>query len=124
MGDRAQIAIKQSGGKSKLYLYAHWAGSDIFPSIQKSLDRARDRWGDPEYLARVVFQDLIGNDDKTTGFGISTQRHSDIEHLVPVLDCNSQMVEFEPANYGPGSCPAPIGFADFCALPAEQFQRW
>ncbi len=70
MGDRGNIIVKS--GDSTVYLYTHWTGSDLPESIKKSLTRATDRWNDGQYLARVLFQDMIGDNTRTSGFGISS----------------------------------------------------
>ena len=71
MGDRGNIIVKDGSGT--IHLYTHWTGSDLPESIRKSLARAKDRWDDPPYLTRVLFQDMIGKDTGTSGFGISTE---------------------------------------------------
>ena len=70
MGDRAHIKVQQ--GYGDVYLYTHWGGYKIKEDIATGLRRGRDRWNDPEYLARILF-DAMKGDDVTgdTGFGIS-----------------------------------------------------
>ncbi len=70
MGDRGNIIVKD--GDSTVYLYTHWTGSDLPESIKASLKRSKDRWDDGQYLARVLFQDMVGKDNGITGFGISS----------------------------------------------------
>lgn len=72
MGDRGNIIVKD--GDSTVYLYTHWRGSEIPSFVRKSLARARDRWTDGQYFARVLFQDLISGDTGISGFGISSTR--------------------------------------------------
>jgi hypothetical protein len=70
MGDRGNIIVKD--GDSTVYLYTHWTGSDLPSSIRASLRRSKDRWDDGQYLARVLFQDMVGKDTGISGFGISS----------------------------------------------------
>lgn len=97
MGDRAQVAIKMGDG-SRVYLYAHWGGTGIYDSLQTAL-RRRQRWTDCEYLARIIFQAIVGDDQRETGFGIGTAQHSDLEHPVPVLDCTNQSITWDNGAY-------------------------
>jgi hypothetical protein len=101
MGDRAQIAVKMGNAKKgRVYLYAHWAGAALFADLQAALQR-RERWQDAEYLARIIFQEMIGDDRGSTGFGIGTAKHGDLEHPVPVLDCENGRITWEAADFGP-----------------------
>lgn len=73
MGDRGNIIIEGGGTfPHPVYLYTHWSGSGIPQLLRAALKRGEDRWNDPAYLARVIFQGLIGKDNDITGFGIST----------------------------------------------------
>ena len=71
MGDRANVRI-DNGKDNKVFLYTHWIGSDLPIIVQNALAR-RTRWDDPQYLARIVFCEmLVGSPEgETTGFGIS-----------------------------------------------------
>jgi hypothetical protein len=113
MGDRAQVAIKS--GNDKVYLYTHWNGSELVTNVKKSMGRAKDRWDDYEYLARVIFCDLVkGDENSTTGFGIGTQPHTDLSYPIPVLDCDKQIVTWEAGNDYSGQPNNPdSSFQDF-----------
>jgi len=90
MGCRGQVLIKDEG----VYLYTHWGADELLDRVKKAL-RRKQRWGDPEYLARIVF-DAIKGDDTTseTGFGIGSVKHKDIEKLV-VLDCAKKELKYQ-----------------------------
>ena len=106
MGDRSQVCIKKRD--SRVYLYSHWGGEDVYAQAAKAMKRAPWRLHDAEYLARCIFCDMVRDDmDETTGFGIGTYIHGDVEHPVPVLDCGTQIVSWE---FG--------GFHDY--LPSEK----
>lgn len=116
MGDRAQIAIKMQNDH-RIYLYGHWIGEDIYPALQKALNDAPDRHEDSEYLARVIFDRMKGNNtESTTGFAIGTCQHIDIEHIVPVVDCDKQIIEFDKRAYSTQVVPKPITFKDYASL--------
>jgi len=90
MGDRAQVAIKD--GKRKVYLYTHSNGSELADTVKTALAK-QWRWADPEYLARIVFCEMIkGAEANETGFGIGTAKHGDLDHPLIVLDCRAQTV--------------------------------
>ena len=117
MGDRSQVAIKQHDG-SKVYLYGHWIGADIYKTVAEGLRAFPMRTPDSEYLARIIFSRMVVSDLMgETGFGISTSAHQDIEHVIPVLDCAKGLVEWEqPAwDHNQRELPQPVSFKTFCA---------
>ena len=72
MGDRGNIIVVD--GKSKVYLYTHWNGSELPGIIQAALKRSRERWDDGQYLARILFCEMIRGDiNGLTGYGISSR---------------------------------------------------
>lgn len=101
MGDRSQICIKD--GESEVFLYAHWAGVEIYRDLSHCLQRSgASRGNDFEYLARIVFSRMIRNElDSETGFGIGVERHGDIEHPIPVVWADgSRRITWRPSSYG------------------------
>lgn len=87
MGARAQVKIKDTG----VYLYTHWGSGSIAENVQDALSR-RERWNDPEYLARIIFDQMtVGQAGGSTGFGIGASQHGDIEVLITV-DTENQLV--------------------------------
>lgn len=96
MGDRANIVIRDPDAKGvDLYLYGHWSGGTYEQAARAALSRGRGRWDDGSYLARIVFQDLVGDDRGTTGFGIAAGYAPDNEHDFLVLDVGAQRVRWE-----------------------------
>lgn len=93
MGDRGNIVIKQRKPKDTfLYFYTHWSGSDIGQTVQDALKRGKERWDDEQYLARIIFCELIKDDiNGTDGYGISTYM-GDNEHDFLVIDAEKQTV--------------------------------
>jgi hypothetical protein len=110
MGDRAQICIKMMGDKGKVYLYTHWQGTELLATLKRALAR-RERWGDPEYLARIIFCEMVkGSEGSPTGFGIGTYPHTDVSYPIPVLDCINAEITWE----GPrGASMLPQSFDHF-----------
>jgi hypothetical protein len=73
MGMRRNIALDYGPKEGKIYLYTHWGAEGLEKTLAKTLDRARERWNDDSYLARVIFTDMTeGVGDALTGYGIST----------------------------------------------------
>jgi len=97
MGDRANVVV-QSRGK-RVYLYTHWRGYDLPSILQDALKRGRSRWDDAPYLARIIFQDMVGNNQETTGFGISAEL-GDNEYSLLVCDTDSKLVKIETEGTG------------------------
>jgi hypothetical protein len=71
MGDRGNIIVKD--GESTVYLYTHWSGSSLPETVKAALKRGHDRWNDGQYLARILFCEMVRGDEmSSTGFGISS----------------------------------------------------
>jgi len=87
MGARAQVHIKDTG----VYLYTHWGAGSIEEDAKNAIARGV-RWDDPEYLTRIIFDQMKGtNTTSELGFGIGTSQHGDIEKLITV-SCKEQTV--------------------------------
>jgi len=96
MGDRGQVLILPD----KVYLYTHCTAYNLPKTVQEALNH-NWRWTDSEYLARIIFDTMVGNDQgNETGFGIGSQLHTDVYRLVTV-DCQNQTVKVEQVNYEP-----------------------
>jgi hypothetical protein len=72
MGDRAVVGFKADAESPVIYLYSHWAGSDMDFLLAQALEKAEPRWSDSDYATRIVISHLISDDWKSlTGWGIS-----------------------------------------------------
>lgn len=72
MGDRAVVGFKADAQSPIIYLYSHWAGSDMNTLLANALEKAESRWNDSSYATRIVISQLISEDwNSTTGWGIS-----------------------------------------------------
>lgn len=112
MGDRAQIAVKHD--KKFIWLYTHWGGSEIYTTLARALRRGRSRWDDCEYLTRVIFSEMVRDDwEAVTGFGIGVSMHGDIEHHVPVVNSEKQMITWRKAPYHSLPLPDSVSFEAF-----------
>lgn len=81
--------MEERGGK--IYFYSHFGGKELPITLKNALVRGKSRWGDEPYLARIIFSEMIkGNEDETTGYGISTYE-TDNDH--PILYVNSSKKE-------------------------------
>ena len=59
----------------------------------------RLRWNDPEYLARIIFEEMVGDQTGTeTGFGIGCAQHGDVFDCVEI-DCENQTVSIIEMDY-------------------------
>lgn len=116
MGDRAQVAIKDSSGK--VYLYGHWIGADIYKAAAHAIKKYPGRSSDSEYFARIVFDEMKGDNIGETGFGIGLSAHGDVEHMIPVMDCERGVVSWEMPEWKHNKKPAPpeMDFAQFANL--------
>jgi hypothetical protein len=85
MGDRAHIHVIQGEGGQGIFLYTHWGGYKIKDDIKRALRRGSDRWTDPEYFARILFDAMKGDDvESTTGFGISAWQPDGFQVVVDI----------------------------------------
>lgn len=90
MGARAQVKIEDTG----VFLYTHWGSREIAEDV-RTVIRKGQRLTDPEYLARIIFDQMtLGQQGETLGAGISTSQHGDIDVLVTV-DCQRKTVRIE-----------------------------
>ncbi len=77
-----------------IYMYTHWSGGFLPALVRAALARGQGRWGDSQYLARIIFCELIAeNVMEETGFGLST-RIGDNGHSVVRVDDKAQRVSF------------------------------
>jgi len=98
MGDRGNIQINQPlvgqvSGESDIYFYTHWRGSEICQVLAKALDDNRDAWNNPDYLSRMIFNELQGDDRSNKGFGIGTCE-IDPEHPTPEVYWTTRTSKF------------------------------
>jgi hypothetical protein len=92
MGDRANTLFKQVDG-GKIYFYTHWDGRNLPNTLQKALRRGEDRWNDEQYLARIIFCEMIQDDVlSNTGYGISTYE-GDNQRSLLIVDIKKQEVQ-------------------------------
>ena len=99
-------------GDAPVYLYAHWAGTELPSAV--ALGLCRDRW-DGEYLARCIFSDMIANPTALAGnlsFGIGTSRHGDLGHPLIIVDAHTKTVWFTDPDDENKVLGGPVSFAD------------
>jgi hypothetical protein len=102
MGDRGNIFFVdrlEGGSLEGIYMYTHWSGSTLPLIVRDALERGRGRWGDSQYLARILFCELVKDSVlDETGFGLGT-RLADNEHVVVRVDDLTSRVSFhEPGK--------------------------
>lgn len=114
MGDRANIVIDDNG--SRVFLYTHWSGLEL-PEILRAALARRARWDDPQYLSRIVFQQMVGTDRGETGFGISAVC-GDNSYPLLIVDCAKQQVRLEATDDSKLRGKAiDLSFDNYVALP-------
>ena len=95
MSTRSQVKLISSSFSTPIYLYQHYDGYGLYKIVNNAISR-KARWDDPEYLTRIIFSEMIKNHiDDTTGYGIGTSQHGDIEYLVEVDIDNQTIKEYE-----------------------------
>lgn len=95
MGCRGQILIEDTG----VFLYTHWGANRMVDDLKKALSLHK-RWDDDEYLARIIFCQLVKDDiDGTISYGIGTSQHGDIEKLISI-NCQEETIEVNDLYMG------------------------
>jgi hypothetical protein len=114
MGDRRQV-IFEFGQPNKpeneallksIVFYTHWGGCSLPTDLLNAIDKAKGRWTDENYCARIIISQLIGNDwDEETGYGLDVAR-MDSEYddfYVNLPSCSVRL----------GIAGKPVSFGDF-----------
>lgn len=105
---QAQVLIASNG----VYLYQHRDGQNVFGSVCNSIKRAitANRDNDPDYLARIIFCDMIQGDERgTAGFGIGTEPFDDIKFFV-VVDTDEKTIKQYHSHDKTGECKISINW--------------
>lgn len=126
MGDRANVFIPMIGADFKtpsgVYLYDHWGGATLPYHVQSALAR-RQRWDHDCYLARMIYCEMIRNQDFDDECGPAICSHRpDNEHPVIVVNCNTQKVGFAMEGQEP-RCYIEWTFDEYVALDAAQLRK-
>ncbi len=89
----------------RVYLYTHDTARNLLSNVYNVLIEEK-RWDDPDYLARMIFCEMIPQEfwNSDSGFGIGTQLYVDTELLISLdtvaqkITVSSGMHEFENFN--------------------------
>jgi hypothetical protein len=115
MGDRANIEVRD--GENSVFLYSHWTGSQMPETLRRALRRGEERWQHPEYLARIIFCEMVHKCEmELTGFGISVKPIGASMHLL--VDTDNQSVTInggEPISFAVYSSPIPSDSSEVSA---------
>jgi hypothetical protein len=121
MGDRANVAVVQPEGEGLVYLYTHWAGTELPFTVQNALKR-KQRWNDGAYLTRIIFSEMVkGQESAETGYGIST-RMCDNEHQIVVVNPIEQTIGFAEEGEEP-KCRVTWDFDKYIGLTEEDIRK-
>ena len=113
MGDRANVNVKGSDDDTGVFLYTHWGGTELPNTLKRALAK-KWRWEDDQYLARIIFDEMIGNNKGgETGFGISSYC-GDGKSRILVVNIGKQSVSFGDKSWS---------FTEYIELP-ENFVVW
>ena len=129
MGDRGNIFFVDRTENNILvgvYMYTHWSGEQLPRIVRDALARGRDRWGDSQCLAAVVFQTLTAQAHRALemGCGLSSALW-DNEHKIIRIDDTQQRVSFhEPGSeQEPQSALVSWSYAEYIALSSDVVAR-
>lgn len=101
MGDRGHIVIEQPRDQPAVVLYTHRSANGLPHLLAQALGKEA-RWNDPEYLARIIFDQISNDASETTGAGIGTELQGDAWRVITVdTDPDDGLVRFEEGHgYG------------------------
>jgi hypothetical protein len=93
--ESAQVEIVSQIGR--VYLYSHEGASSIVKTVFEALSK-RKRWDDADYLARIVFCEMIPAEcwESDSGYGIGTTLYASTNVLV-TIDTERQRVIVQSA---------------------------
>lgn len=82
--EKGSAQVEVIGVFGSVYLYAE-NGKDIISALYRALSR-RKRWNDPDYLARIIFCQMVPEEDwdKSIGYGIGTEMYANIDMIIRV----------------------------------------
>jgi hypothetical protein len=95
VGSPINFIFKNSESKANIVLYSHWGAGNWEYDLAVALDKARPRWGEPEYLTSILTRQLIGADwDGTLGYGlyVTTGESAKFSEKVVLIDVVRQEV--------------------------------
>jgi len=116
MGDRGNIVVKDKD--DQVVLYTHWDGRELPEILKKALNRGRERWGDAQYLARIIFCEMLSSPDElneTTGYGI-TAKVWDNERPIITVCVDQQNISIERGE--------PYSFQEFIDIGPDKFEEF
>jgi hypothetical protein len=92
MGARVIFNIKQDEG-NYICLYSHWGEYTALEDTARAIAKARPRWGDDSYCARIIISQLIGNEwESETGFGLWVSAEPCTDEAWVLIDLQGQTV--------------------------------
>lgn len=99
MGDRANIIIKDTG----IAMYLHWGAKTVEKQIKTVLQK-RERWDEPAYLARMIFNETTKDlKSDILGSGLYVV-NSDNEvwdgHIIIIINCKEETVAVRDNEQG------------------------
>lgn len=120
MGDRGNVGIIHPSGHV-LFLYTHWAGSQLVTDLAQALAVAEPRWDDVAYATRIVISQIIGDQwDNPNGYGLTINTPGDTEQpptATPVVSFGRRTVSLYAPHWGTDVEPALVWtFSEFLDL--------
>ena len=85
MNNRGQILFLDTG----IVFYTHWHSEEIAKYVRDALI-LEEHWDDPEYLARLVFEQMLKTTEPTTGLGIGVNVIATIPTVI--INCEKETI--------------------------------
>jgi hypothetical protein len=100
MGARVIFNLKQSDG---LYisLYSHWGETTCLEDTARAIEKARPRWDDETYCARILISQLVGDEwDSELGFGLWVGNEPSTDEEWVLIDLEKKEVTARDGTHG------------------------
>lgn len=99
MGARVIFNIKQTD-ESFICLYSHWGEYTALEDTARALNKARERWDDETYAARIIISQIIGDKwDDELGFGLWVSNEPCTDEMWVLIDLPNQTVTAQDGEH-------------------------
>jgi len=143
LGDRGQVhIIGQAWGDnppSHVWFYTHWGCHELIDTVRRGMIKAKggerettwgvipesSRWDDDEYFARAIFQEMVGDHDGLTGYGIfggENGQHGDVYRTVTINVPEKTVRVYTDSSYTKDKLRFEGSFEDFVNTAEESIQ--
>lgn len=90
MSNPGQLVVEDVG----IYMYTHRDADDLEEVLFSAMEAGQSRWDQPDYMAKIIFEELSAPTPKDTGAGLSSIRYQGVHRTLRV-DFQEELVKME-----------------------------